>query len=98
LDVLLPFLFNMILIYTLLQPSYAIAILFYLIYPLYLLYLTNPLKNHPFQSQFHISHQLKPKHPFYPFPNLFTHLPHLNKHLKTTPYIHSLFKFLPYHH
>ncbi|MGG4172779.1 ABC transporter permease [Bacillus safensis] len=96
LDAALRFLLNMMLIYTVLQAAYAIAIVFYLIYGVYLVYLTNAVKKQPFQWEMHISDELKRKQRFYRLANLFTDVPHLKKQVKRRAYMDWMLKFVPY--
>lgn len=69
---------------------------FYLIYGVYLVYLTNAVKKQPFQWEMHISDELKRKQRFYRLANLFTDVPHLKKQVKRRAYMDWMLKFVPY--
>lgn len=96
LDAAIRFLLNTIIMYTVLQAAYAIAIVFYLLYAVYLIYLTNAVKKQPFQWELHISDELKRKQRFYRLANLFTDVPHLKKQVKRRAYLDWILQFVPY--
>ncbi|MGE1098000.1 ABC transporter permease [Bacillus altitudinis] len=95
-DAVIRFLLNTMLMYTVLQAAYAIAIVFYLLYAVYLIYLTNAVKKQPFQWELHISDELKRKQRFYRLANLFTDVPHLKKQVKRRAYMDWVLQFVPY--
>ncbi|NQW96041.1 ABC transporter permease [Bacillus stratosphericus] len=95
-DAVIRFLLNTMLMYTVLQAAYAIAIVFYLLYAVYLIYLTNAVKKQPFQWELHISDELKRKQRFYRLANLFTDVPHLKKQVKRRAYMDWVLQFVLY--
>ncbi|MFS0654995.1 ABC transporter permease [Bacillus sp. 179-C3.3 HS] len=96
LDAIFRFVLNTLLVYTVLQAAYVFAIVLYVLYAGYLIYLTNAVKKQPFQWELHISDELKRKQRFYRLANLFTDVPHLKKQVKRRVYMDWVLQFVPY--
>ncbi|MGE6630863.1 ABC transporter permease [Bacillus sp. NPDC077027] len=95
-DVCVRFIVNTVLVYTVLHADYIYAIVIYILYAVYLIYLTSVVKKQPFQWELHISDELKRKQRFYRLANLFTDVPHLKKQVKRRVYMDWLLQFVPY--